>query len=150
MSDNWFAIFLAIGLLFFVGIGVVLLVWPSKFLRHIQNPWQPDTPLNRVHTRALGVFVCLFLLLVISGSMKTLEGFHRNILVALWASPVILPLFLWILWRYSPLLKVNRRYLAGEAEEPQWELRMSVAFCSLLSMIVVAAFLLAMTGIYPK
>jgi hypothetical protein len=45
---------------------------------------------------------------------------------------------------------VNRRYLAGEAEEPQWELSMSVAFCSLLCMIVAAAFLLAMSGIYPK
>jgi hypothetical protein len=150
MSDTWFAILLAIFLLFFAGICAVLLVWPSKFLRHIQNPWQPDTPLNRVHTRALGVFACLFLLLMTSGSTKTLEGFHRNILVALWASPVILPVFLWVLWQYSPLKHVNRRYLAGEAEEPQWELRMSVAFCSLLSTIVVAAFLLAMGSVYPK
>lgn len=147
MSDIWF---LAIVLLFFAGIGVVLLLWPSKFLRHIQNPWQPDTPLNRVHTRALGVFICLFLLVIISGSMKNLVGFHRNILLGLWALPIILPLFLWILWRYSPLQQVNRRYLAGEAEEPYWELRMNLAFCSLVSMIVLAAFLLAMRGIYPR
>jgi hypothetical protein len=146
MSDTWF---LAIVLLFFAGIGVLLLLWPSTFLRFIQNPWQPDTPINRVHTRALGVFVCLFMV-VISTSMKNIEGFHRNILIALWTLPIVLPIFLWILWRYSPLQKVNRRYLAGEVEEPQWELRMSLAFFSLLTLIVVAALLLAMTGIYPK
>jgi hypothetical protein len=146
MSDTWF---LALVLLFFAGIGIVLLLWPSTFLRFIQNPLQPDTPLNRVYTRALGVFVCLFMV-VISTSMKNIEGFHRNVVIALWTLPLILPTFLWILWRYSPLEKVNRRYVAGEAEEPQWELQMSIAFCSLLTLIVVAAFLLAMRGIYPK
>ena len=150
MSDTWFAILLAVVLLFFAGIGVVLLLWPSKFLRHVQNPSQPDTPLNRVHMRSLGVVICLFLLLVISGSMQALEGFHRNILLALWTSPVILPIFLWILWRYSPLKQVNRRYLGGEVEETQWELRMSAAFCSLLFFIVVTAFFLAERGTYPK
>jgi hypothetical protein len=131
----------------FAGIGIVLVLWPSKFLRHVQNPLQPDTPLNRVYMRELGVFVCLFVLLMISGSI---EGFHRNILLALWAMPVVLPIFLWILWRYSPLQQANRRYLAGEPEQAQWELRMSVTFFSLISVIVAIAFLLAMRGIYPK
>jgi purine-cytosine permease-like protein len=103
-----------------------------------------------VYTRAVGFFGSLFLLLIISGPMKTLEGFHKNILVALWASPVILSLFLWILWRYSRLQRVNRAYLAGEADEAQWELRMSIAFCSLLATIVIAAFFLARSGMYPK
>jgi hypothetical protein len=150
MSDTWFAIFFAIVLLLFAGVGVVLLLWPSKFLRHFQNPFQPDTPINRVHMRALGVFLCLFLSVPISWSVTTHESFHKNILLALWASPVLLPTFLWILWRFSSLQQVNRRFLAGEAEEPQWELRMSVAFCALLCVIVVAAVLLAMRGIYPK
>jgi hypothetical protein len=150
MSDNWFAILLTIVLLCFLGVGVVLLLWPSKFLRHFENSLQPDTPINRVQMRAVGVFVCLFVLVPISWSVTALEGFHKNILLALWASPFLLPIFLWILWRYSPLQQVNRRYLAGESEEPHWELRMSVAFCSLLSVIVVAACLLAMRGIYPK
>ena len=108
---------------------------------------QPDTAINRVYVRALGVFFCLFALMAISGPF---EGFHRNILVALTVSPVILAIFLWILWRYSSLRRVNRRYLAGDAEEPQWELRMSIAFSSLLCIIVVAAFLLAAKGIYHK
>jgi len=147
MSDTWFAPVLAIGLLFFAVVGLVLLLWPSGFLRHIQNPLQPDTPVNRVHARALGVVICLLVLVTISGA---LEAFHRNILVALWVSPLILPLFLWMLWRYSALQRVNRRYLAGEAEEPRWELRMSIAFSTLLSIIVAIALLLATRGIYRR
>lgn len=51
---------------------------------------------------------------------------------------------------YSPLQRVNRRYMTGEAEEPHWELRMSIVFFSLLSVIVVAALVLAMRGIHQK
>jgi len=117
VSDNWFAILLTLVLFCFAGVGVILLLWPSRFLRRFDNPLQPDTPVNRVHMRAVGVFVCLFVLVPISWSVTTFEGFHKNILLALWASPLLLPIFLWILSRYSPLQKLNRRYLAGEAEE---------------------------------
>src|ERR1700722_17738740 len=150
MSDTWFAILLPIALLIFAGVGVVLLIWPSKFLRHIQNPRHPDTPLNRVQIRPVGIFFCLFVLLIISGSTKTLESFHSNILLALWVSPVILPIFLWILWRFSSLQQVNRRYLAGEPDSSHWELRMIVAFCSLLLTMVATAFFLGLNGIYLK
>jgi hypothetical protein len=150
MTGTWFAISLAIALLFLSGLSLVLLISPSKFLRHIQNPWQPDTPLNRVQIRPVGIFFCLFVLLIISGSTKTLEGFHKNILLALWVSPIILPIFLWILWRYSSLQQVNRRYLAGEPDSAQWELRMSVTFCSLLLTMVVTAFFLGVNGIFLK
>jgi hypothetical protein len=147
MSDKWFAPVFGVGFLFFVAVGVVLLVWPSAFLRHVRNPLQPDTPLNRVHSRTLGVFVCLFILVAVSGAF---EGFHKNILIALSISPLILPILLWILWRYSSLQRVNRRYLVDGTEDPHWELRMSVAFCSLLFIIVASALLLAMRGIYLK
>jgi hypothetical protein len=89
----------------------------------------------------------LFVLVAISGAF---EAFHKNILVALIASPIILAITLWALWRYSSLQQVNRRYLGGETEEPQWELWMSIAFCLLLSVIVVVAFLFGTRGIYPK
>ena len=147
MSDTWFVPIAAIVLFIFAAIGFVLLLWPSRFLRHVRNPLQPDTPVNRVNMRAVGVITCLFVLLTISGAF---EGFHRNILVALSASPIILPIFLWALWRYSSLQQVNRRYLTGEAEDSRWELRMSIAFCSLLFVTVVCALLLAKNGIYLK
>jgi hypothetical protein len=123
---------------------------PAKFLPHVQNLWLPDTPLSRVRIRPIDVFFVLFVLLIISGSTKTLEGFHKNILLALWASLIIMPIFLWILWRYSSLQQVNRRYLAGEPDLAQWELRTSAAFCSLLFTMIAIAFLLAKSGIYPK
>jgi hypothetical protein len=147
MSDTWFAPIFAIGLLFLACIGIVLIVRPSPFLRLVRNSLQPDTPFNRVNVRAVGVFLCLFVLVGISGAF---DAFHKNILVALTASPIILAVFLWGLWRYSPLQRVNRRYLTGETDEPHWELRMSVAFCSLLFIIVASALLLAMRGIHLK
>lgn len=147
MPDTWFAAVFAIGLLFLAGVGIVFIVRPSAFLRLVRNPLQPDTPINRVNVRAVGVFVCLFVLVAISGAFN---AFHKNILVALTASPIILAVLLWGLWRYSSLQRVNRRYLAGETDEPHWELRMSVAFCSLLFIIVASALLLAMRGIHLK
>lgn len=147
MSDKWFAPVFGIAFLFFASVGVVMLVWPSVSLRHVRNPLQPDTPLNRVHARTLGVLFCLFVLVAVSGAF---EGFHKNILIALSISPVILPVFLWILWRYSSLQRVNRRYLVDRTEDPHWELRMRVAFCSLLFIIVASALLLAIRGIYVK
>jgi hypothetical protein len=109
MSDTWFAILVAIVLLIFAGVGVVLLLWPSQFLHHFQNPLQPDTPVTRVQMRGIGFMLCLLI-----------------------------------------LMKVNRRYLAGEADDPKWELRMSLVFCSLFSLIVVSAFFLARSGLHPK
>ena len=144
MSEKWFTPVFGIALLFFAAVGVVMLVWPSVLLRHVRNPLQPDTPLNRVHARTLGVLFCLFVLVAVSGAF---EGFHKNILIALSVSPVILPMLLWILWRYSSLQRVNRRYLVDGTEDPHWELRMSVAFCSLLFIIVASALVLAMRGI---
>lgn len=147
MSDKWFVPVLGIGFLFFLAAGVVLLAWPSVFLRHVRNPLQPDTPLNRVYARTVGFLFCLFVLVAVSGAF---EGFHKNILIALSISPVILPILLWVLWRFSSLQGVNRRYLVDGTEDPRWELRMSVAFCSLLFIIVASALLLAMRGIYLK
>jgi Mn2+/Fe2+ NRAMP family transporter len=144
-------ILLPIALLFLGGIGLVLLLWPSRWLRRQRNPWQPDTPENRLYTRSLGQMVCLFLLLIVSGfgSGATAEGFHRNILVALWISFLFVPVLVWILWRTSPLRRVARRLLTGELDEEKWELRMSLAFSGLLTSMIITAFLLALNGYYP-
>jgi hypothetical protein len=128
----------------------VLLLRPSMFLRHLENPLQPDTPVNRVQMRGVGWFFCLFTLLMISGSIEKLEGFNRNILIALWVSPIIIPILLWILWRYSPLQQISRRHLIDESFEDQaWEIRMTLTFSGLLSLIVVTALFLAARGHHP-
>jgi hypothetical protein len=151
MSDSLFAIALAIVLLGFLGVSLILLLRPSMFLRYSKNPLRPDTPGNRVQMRGVGLFFSLFTLMIISASLKTPKGFHQNILVALWVSPLVIPILLWILWRYSPLQQVMRRHLTGERiEDPAWELRMTFTFSGLLLFVVVTAFLLASMGYYPR
>lgn len=134
-----------------MGFGLGALLWPAKLLQRSRNPWFPDTAENRVQTRGFGVIVCLFLVLVVSGSgSPVIEGFHRNILLALWASFLIVPIFLWILWQFTPLRFVARRLLTSEIAEEKWELWMSLAFSGLLLSIVLTAFILACKGYYPR
>lgn len=98
--------------------------------------------------RGVGLFFCLLVLMMSSGS---LEGFQKNILIALWAAPLIIPILLWVLWRYSPLQQVIRRHLTGERfEDPAWELRMTLTFSGLLFLIVVTSFFLAVKGLHPR
>jgi hypothetical protein len=150
MPDSLFAIILAIFLLSFFGVSLILLLRPSMFLRHFKNPLQPDIPQHRVQMRGVGLFFCLFTLMMISGSLTKLEGFHQNILIALWVSPLLIPILLWILWRYSPLQQVMRRHLTGErVEDPAWELQMTLTFSGLLLLVVVIAFLLSSMGYHP-
>ena len=150
MPDSLFAIILAIVLLGVLVVSLILLLRPSMFLRRIKNPLQPDTPRNRVQMRGVGLFFCLFTLMVISGSPQKLEGFHQNILLALWVSPILIPILLWILWRYSPLQQVIRCHLSGERiEDPAWELRMTFTFSGLLLLVVVIAFLLSSLRDHP-
>lgn len=143
-------LWIAAGFFAFSALAVVLLIWPSKFLRHAQNPWQPDTPVQRVYMRGMGLFLALLLIGMISGSTQTHEGFHRNILVALWVVPVFLPIFYWVLWRHSPLKKVERRHLVGEPADWRWERWMSATFCALIGLIVATAYLLSKIGMHPR
>jgi len=148
----YFAIVAPIALLLFAAVGVALLLWPSWWLRRRRNPWQPDTPENRLHMRSVGLIVCLFLLLIVSGfgSGATAEGFHRNILVALWISFLVVPVFVSILWRTPPLRRVARRLRTGDLDEQKWELWMSLGFSGLLTSMIITAFILALNGHYPR
>src|SRR5258708_39770771 len=38
MSDTWFAPIFAVVLLSFAAVGIILMAWPSTFLRHVRNP----------------------------------------------------------------------------------------------------------------
>jgi hypothetical protein len=80
------------------------------------------------------------------GALKSdlLEGFHRNILLALWVSPLIIPIILWILWRVSVRAITRRSYTEGTLEDPAWERGITMVFCSLLLFTV--AWLLATKG----
>ena len=119
-------------------LALILLVRPSLFLRRIPNPLLPDTPWNRVQMRGIGLVFCLFVLLVLSGGApesKLHEGFHRNILVALWVSVFTVPILLWIFWQFSVRSFVRQGYINGTSEDPAWERRMTLVFCTTLSAV---------------
>ncbi len=122
-----------------------MVIRPSLFLRHFANPLFPNTAENRVHVRGLGIYFFLFVLVVLSTAIPEsapLHIFHRNILVALAIFPVLLAIFLWILWRFSIRDYVRRLYTEGISEDPAWERRMTLNFCALLLVIIALAFVL--------
>src|SRR5271167_2861647 len=104
MPDGLLAIFLSVSLLFFSGVAITLLVRPSLLLRRFANPFQRDTPENRVQMRGVGFFFCLLvsqIILAAAPPSKLLTNFRYNLLIALWVSPFTVPILLWIVWRFS-------------------------------------------------
>jgi hypothetical protein len=155
MRDSAFAVMAVTALLLFSGVGLILLIRPSLHFRIFSNPLMRDTPWNRLQMRTVGLVLCLFILLVVTSGWtgvpkrETLEGFHNNILIALWVSVFAAPVISWILWRFSVDFLVRRGHIDPTMEDPAWEYRMTLTFCSLLSVIVLIALFLAARGHYP-
>jgi hypothetical protein len=149
MPDVVFAVLFPIVLFLLVGMAVTMLVRPSLVLRHLANPLQRNTPENRVQLRGLGLIFFLFALQPILGELPPsdwLRSFRHNMLIALWASPFALLLLVSVLWRFSVRSFVRRAQIEGISEDPAWELRMSLIFCSVLLLMVALASLLAVKG----
>lgn len=155
MTDGTFAVMAGAVLLMFSGLGMILLVRPALHFRIFPNPLIRDTPWNRLQMRTLGLVLCLFILLIVTGGWasvpkrETLEGFHNNILIALWSSLLAAPIISWILWRFSVDFLVRRGYIDPTMEDPAWERGMTLTFCSLLSFIILVALFLAASGHHP-
>jgi hypothetical protein len=155
MPDSSFAIMIATVFLLISGLGLILLIRPALHFRIFPNPLMQDTPWNRLQMRTFGLVLCLFMLLVATGGWtgspkaEMLEGFHSNILVALWVSVFAAPVISWTLWRFSVDFLVRRGHIDPTMEDPAWEHRMTLTFCSLLSVIVLIALFLAARGHYP-
>jgi hypothetical protein len=149
MPDVVFAVLAIIVFLSFSGLSLVLLIRPSLFFRLLPNPLMRDTPWNRPQMRTVGLVLCLFILLVATSGWtgvpkrEVLEGFHNNILIALWVSVFAAPVISWILWRFSVDFLVRRGRIDPTREDPAWERGMALTFCFLLSFIVLIAFFLA-------
>jgi hypothetical protein len=105
--------------------------------------------------RGLGLGFSLMLLMMLSqfsgGALKSqlVEGFADNMLLAVWISFFTLPILMWFLWRFSVRSFMRRRYINGTFEDPVWERRMTIAFCSILLSIIAITWLLAAIGIHP-
>jgi hypothetical protein len=102
--DSSLAVLIVTVLLLFSSVGLILLIRPALHFRIFPNPLMRYTPWNRLQMRAVGLVVCLFMLLASSGlftgvfKSEVLEGFHNNMLIALWASFFAAPIISWILW----------------------------------------------------
>jgi hypothetical protein len=155
MPDFAFAVLATIALLLLSSVGLILLIRPLLYFRLFPNPLMPNAPWNRLQMRAVGLVLCLMLLMMISGlstgvsKFEFLEGFHKNILIALWASFFTVPILCWILWRFCVDFLVRRGYIDATMEDPALERGLTLAFCSLLLLVVMIAFFLAAMGHYP-
>lgn len=153
--DSTLAALIVTVLLLFSAVGLILLIRPALHFRIFPNPLMRDTPWNRLQMRTAGLIVCLFMLLASSGLLtgvsksEVLEGFHNNMLIALWVSFFTAPIISWILWRFSVNFLVRRGLIDPTMEDPAWERGMALTFCSLLSFIVLIALFLAARGHYP-
>jgi hypothetical protein len=156
MTDGAFAVMAVTVLLLFSGVGLILLIHPALHFRIFPNPLMRNTPWNRLQMRTVGLVFCLFILLVVTGGWagvpkrETLEGFHNNILAALWVSFFAAPITCWILWRFSVDFLIRRGHIDPAMEDPAWERGMAVTFCSLLLLTVLLALFLASRGHHPQ
>jgi hypothetical protein len=149
MPDVVLTVLFPVVLFLLVAMAVTMLVRPSLVLRHLANPLQRNTPENRVQLRGLGLIFFLFALQPILGEIPPSDwsrDFRHNMLIALWASPFAVPILLWLLWRFSIRSFVRRAQIEGISEDPAWELRISLIFCSVLLLMVALASLLAVKG----
>ena len=151
-----FALLAGIFLSLFAGISLAVLIKPSQFIRASGNRWMEDTPWTRLQMRTVGLVFCLMVLMAVSGILRghtnsvILKGFHENVLIALWLAFVatwVFGVISFILWRFMAFRIFIRTHFDSERlENPAWERRMTVLFCSLLASIVAIAFVLAAGG----
>lgn len=158
MPDVVFKILLIALVAGLTGLGLILVLQPSRYFRWFPNPFMPDTPWNRIQMREIGLVLCLFVLMVLSGLLRAAvksefaEGFHNNIVLALWITFVTVwvgGLLSWILWRFSAIrASVSDHFTNEKFEDPAWERRVSLTFCSVLFIIIGAALFLAAMGFH--
>lgn len=143
-GDVLFALGMLAVLLVFASVVVLLLVRPSLYARWFPNALMPPTPWNRIQMRGLGLVACMFVVMVCSGVFSNakpgiLKGFRKNALIALWACFFLTPVFCLAVWKTSIWL-VRRGYVSGAFDDDVWERSVSVAFCSMLVIIVGLAW----------
>jgi len=135
----------AVGFIILAAVTFIAFLFPSLFFRMFPNPLMPDTAWNRVWGRGFGLIFSLFLLAALSGGF---EGFHENIVLALGISFFVLPILMWLSWRFSVRSFMRPCYINGTNRDPVWELRVTLFLCSLFVLTIATAWLLAARGHY--
>lgn len=109
--------------------------------------------MQRLQLKTVGLVFCLVVLMMVSGirgdgtNADELEGFHQNVLTALWlvfVGAVVGGIISSILWRFTAFrLFIRSHFENDKLENAAWERRRTIIFCSLLALIVAIAYGLA-------
>jgi hypothetical protein len=148
VPDAFFRVLFLVFTLAFTGIALVLLVRPPLLFRIFSGSEDRtrNTATWRVQMRGVGLTFSLFASVLIVAQMphsKFIDAFRDNLYVALMISFFLLPILLWIVWQVSLRAFIRYAQIEGIDEEPAWELKMTLLFCSLLLAIIGVAFFLA-------
>ncbi len=110
--------------------------------------------------RAVGLVFFLFSIMILSNAFSggsnsdLLVGFSKNMLAALWLGFISLwvgGILSWALWQISAVKARIRGYFTKEKlENPAWERKMTIVFCTALFCIVGSALVLAALGYHPS
>ena len=149
-------VLIVLGFFVFEAWAVFVLLFPSRSIEILRNPWLSNTPWTRLQIRAVGLVFFFFAAVGISMAIARvtnsarLSGFSDFLLADLWlsfASLWILGLSSWIAWRFTSVRRYVRRHFPPESlEDPAWERRMTAIFCSALALMLAVAFFLAVSG----
>jgi hypothetical protein len=134
--------------LVFACIALILLVRPPLILRIFAGSEDraSNTATWRVQMRGVGLYFSIviseFVLMAASHS-KFMVAFRHNLNVASLFAPVVIPIVLWIIWLIWLRPFIRYAQIEGINEDPRWELRITLLFCSLLLAVFAVAFVLA-------
>jgi hypothetical protein len=148
VPDALFRVLLLVATLAFTGIALVLLVRPPLLPRIFSGSRDraTNTATWRVQMRGVGLYFFLvasqFILAQIPSS-KFIDAFRNNLLIALWVAPFLIPIVLWIVWKIWLQAFIRYAQVEGINEDPRWELKITLLFCSLLLAVLMWAFFLA-------
>jgi hypothetical protein len=148
VPDALFLVLFLFATLVFSGIALVLLIRPPLILRIFagSEDGATNTATWRVQMRGVGLTFSLFASVLIIAQIphsKFIDAFRDNLYVALMISFFLLPVLLWIVWKFWLRAFIRYAQIEGINEDPRWELKMTLLFCSLLIAIIAMAFFLA-------
>jgi hypothetical protein len=159
MPDWLISVLIPVAFLVIVGIGLVLLISPSLYLRFHANRFNPDTPWNQLQMRLLGLMLCLFAIVPLGwwlsdvAKSQMIDGFSSNISAALaftFIAAITTGVLSSILWRFSAFRSLIRRtYPSDRLQGAAWNRRVTLMSISALVLIVTTSLVLAANGYHP-
>lgn len=148
VPDALFRVLLAAATFSLTGIALVLMVRPPLFLRIFLGSADKasNTATWRLQMRGVGSYFFLVALqmdLAQFPHSNLIVAFRKNLYLPVTFAPVLIPLVLLIIWLIWLRPFIRYAQIEGINEDPRWELKITIVFCSLLLAVILWAFVLA-------